>query len=93
MIGEEMIRKPTAFVRAPEVQKKLKVCLRAIVSDIVIDVNGEVDPLGDDFDYRGKLRDADWIRKLARDVVGNYLKLVQRGRIQSLKTEWQKLTA
>jgi len=92
-IGKEMIRQPANFVRAPEVQKKLTDCLGAIVNDIVIDVNGEVDPLGDDFDYRGKLRDAEWVKKLARDVVGNHLKLVQRGRIQSLKIEWQKLTA
>lgn len=89
-IGREMIRRPAEFVRLPGVQKKLLDCLRAIVNDIVIDVNGEVDPLGGDFDYRGKLRDTEWIKALARSVVGNHLKLVQRGRIPSLKAEWEK---
>ncbi len=92
-VGREMIRRPADFVGLPEVQKRLGDCLRCIVNDIVIDVNGEVDPLGDNFDYRVKLREADWVKSLARAVVGNHLKLVQRGRIQSLKTEWEKPSA
>ena len=35
----------------------------------------------------------DWVKGLARAVVANYLKLVQRGRIQSLKIEWEKAGA
>ncbi len=92
-VGKEMIRNPGGFVRKPEPQQRLRECLRAIVNDIVIDVNGEVDPLGDDFDYRDKLRDAEWVKTLARAVVGNHLKLVQRGRIQSFKAEWDKASA
>lgn len=92
-IGKEMIRRPSEFVRDLNMQKRLVRCLRSIVNDIVIDVNGEVDPLGDDFDYRDKLRDADWVNQLARAVVSNHLKLVQRSRIQSFKAEWEKSTA
>jgi AIPR protein len=91
-IGREMLGLPGAYVRDAHTQQRLTECLRSIVNDIIIDVNGEVDPLGDDFDYRDKLRDAQWVQQLARAVVGNHLKLVQRGRIQSLKIEWDKTT-
>jgi len=92
-IGKEMIQHPEDFVRVPATQKKLGECLRTIMNDIVIDVNGEVDPLGDDFDYRDKLRDSEWVKGLGRAVVGNHLKLVQRGRIQSLEKEWREMIA
>lgn len=89
-VGKDMLRNPAKYVRDIKDQNRLQKCLQSIVNDIVIDVNGEVDPLGDDFDYRDKLRDNEWVRNLARAVVSNYLKLVQRGRIQSLKAEWEK---
>jgi hypothetical protein len=90
-IGKEMIQTPEAYVRNVLTQRCLQECLKSIVNDIIIDVNGEVDPLGDDFDYRDKLRDAQWVQTLARAVVGNHLKLVQRGRILPLKVEWDKI--
>jgi hypothetical protein len=54
----------------------------------VIDVNAEVDALGDDFDYRGKLRDEAWVKDLKKEVVTNYQKGVTRGRIKSFEREW-----
>jgi hypothetical protein len=89
-VGKQMIRSPERYVSDTETQTRLEICLQSIVNDIVIDVNGEVNPLGNDFDYRDKLRDADWVKTLARAVVGNHLKLVQRGRIKSLTLEWEK---
>lgn len=89
-IGKDMIRRPAIYVRDAATQQQLQLCLKSIINDIIIDVNGEVDPLGDDFDYRGKLRDTQWVQTLARAVVGNHLKLVQRGRIQPLSIEWGK---
>ena len=87
-----MIQVPESYVRDLLIQRCLQQCLKSIVNDIIIDVNGEVDPLGDDFDYRDKLRDAQWVQTLARAVVGNHLKLVQRGRILPLKVEWEKMS-
>ncbi|MFH2068267.1 MAG: hypothetical protein ABII89_02230 [Candidatus Omnitrophota bacterium] len=89
-VGKDMIRVPETYVRDLRNEECLKKCLSIVINDIIIDVNGEVDPLGDNFDYRDKLRDAEWVRSLARAVVGNHLKLVQRGRIQSFEAEWNK---
>lgn len=92
-IGKNMIHKPEMYVRDAVTQQRLRSCLRSIINDIIIDVNGEVDQIGDDFDYRDKLRDAQWVQTLAHAVVGNHLKLVQRGRIQPLSIEWAKTAA
>jgi len=64
-------------------------CIQRLVADIIVDVNGEVDEIGEEFDYRGKLRDAGWIKELAKKVVGNHIKLVQRNRISSFGSEWE----
>jgi hypothetical protein len=87
--GLEAIRHPDRFVQDREIRRRFAQCIDRIVNDIVIDVNGEVDALGDDFDYRGKLRDEAWVKALGKEVVGNYLKLVSRHRIPSLDTEWR----
>lgn len=89
-LGRELLVNPTKFVRLPEEREHFGDCISKIVDDMVIDVNAEVDELGDDFDYRGKLRDDDWVKNLSKNVVGNYQKLVTRGRIDSFEKEWNK---
>ena len=89
-IGKDMIHTPANYVRDATTQQWLQLCLKSIINDIIIDVNGEVDPLGEDFDYRNNLRDTKWVQTLARAVVGNHLKLIHRGRIQPLSVEWVK---
>jgi GAF domain-containing protein len=54
------------------------------------DTLAELEQLGDDFDYRGKLRDEAWVKDLAHRLVGDYRKLVSRGRIDSFAEEFQK---
>jgi hypothetical protein len=91
-VGKEMILTPREYIRDQSKRNRMQECIKTIVNDIIIDVNGEVESMGDDFDYRGKLRDSEWVRNTARSVVGNYLKLVQRGRIKPLAEEWQSTT-
>jgi hypothetical protein len=81
---------PDKFVRHKNARQHFETCIRRLVADIIVDVNGEVDEIGDEFDYRGKLRDAVWIKELSKKVVGNHLKLVQRKRIPSFGDEWAK---
>lgn len=89
-LGRELLVNPTKFVRRPKEREYFGYCISKIVDDMVIDVNAEVNELGDDFDYRGKLRDDNWVKNLSKDVVGNYQKLVQRKRIDSFEKEWNK---
>lgn len=88
--GMEVINNPEKFVRNPADRDKLGSCVSKVIRDIIIDINAEVKQYGDDFDYRGKLRDVDWVKKLASEIVGTYVKLVQRGRLDSFGSEWAK---
>ena len=63
------------------------------MNDVVIDLNSELDQLGEDFDYRGKLRDETWVKDLAHRIVAEHKKLVSRSRIDSLSVAYRKATA
>jgi hypothetical protein len=88
-VGKEAIQTPSKFIRKKADRQHFETCIQRLVADIIVDVNGEVDEIGEEFDYRGKLRDAGWIKDLAKKVVGNHIKLVQRNRISSFGNEWK----
>jgi hypothetical protein len=90
--GRELISDPAPFVRSQENRSRFISCITRIINDMVIDLNAEVKEFGDEFDYRGKLRDAEWVKKLSKEVVSDYLKLVQRKRIDSFESEWSSST-
>lgn len=79
---------PQKFVRTDASRQLFRKCIDNIVSDLITDVNAEIDGVGEDFDYRGKLRDSDWVEALNKNVVGDHVKLVARKKIQSFKEDW-----
>jgi hypothetical protein len=87
-LGKQILTNPAVFVRADGDRGRFRDCVRLVIGDVVIDLNAEVEEYGEDFDYRDKLRDSDWVRKLSRKVVADNLKLVKRGRSQSFKDAW-----
>ncbi len=91
-IGIELIKNPSAFVRNPSDRLKLTKAIKQMVQDMVVDINAEVKPYGDDFDYRGKLRDSTWVNELSKTVVGTYEKMVMRGRVPSFEQTWNSIT-
>ncbi len=89
LYGQIYQSKPELFVRDPKVRGRFRAAIYHIVSDLVVDVNAELKELGEDFDYRGKLRDAAWVKGLEKIVVGDHVKLVTRGKIPSFKDDWE----
>ena len=87
--GRKLIANPEDFVRKQSKRNHFQKCVEVLVKDIVIDVNAEVDALGDNFDYRGKLRDESWVKELKKAVVTSYEKGVARNRITSFEKEWK----
>jgi len=81
---------PKIFVRSEKARQRLRKCIDNIVGDLITDVDGEIEGIGTDFDYRDKLRDAEWVKKIAKIVVGDHLKMVTRKKIQSFKADWEK---
>ena len=54
----------------------------------MIDLNAELAQVGEDFDYRGKLRDEVWVKALAHRILADHTKLVSRGRIDSFERDF-----
>jgi hypothetical protein len=89
--SEEILRDPEKFVRDLKSRDDLRACIRRIAEDMVGDLNDEINPLGDDFDYRDKMRDVQWVKDLSTRIVGDHMKLVRRGKINSLRADWDAL--
>lgn len=89
-VGKAMLSSPEEFVLDPQKQTAFIKVITTLVSDIIIDFSGEVESLDEDFDYKSKLRDEIWVKKLSQEIVNTYLKQVNRGRIESLKVAWAK---
>jgi hypothetical protein len=57
--------------------------IRKLLEEVITDLNAEIDQLGDDFDYRRKLRDEAWCNHLSHDIASTHKKLVGRGRMEA----------
>lgn len=88
--GKLLLTNPEKFIKTSEDRIDFISATSTLIDDIIIDFNGEVENLGEDFDYKSKLRDESWIKKLSQDIVGSYLKQVNRKRIDSFEDEWTK---
>lgn len=88
--GASLIQSPSLFLSDKGKIEVLKRALSIVIDDIIIDLNGEVNNLGEDFDYKSRLRDDTWVKKLSNSIVSNYQKLVNRGRISAFKDELSK---
>lgn len=87
--GKSIISKPKEFVRESTTRAKFRILLNRVLSDTVTDLNLEVAEYGDDFDYRGRLRDDDWVKKISNGLIGTRKKLIRRQTIKTLADEWQ----
>jgi hypothetical protein len=87
-VGKDVILRPEVYVRSQIDRTDFVDCVNRIIDDIIVDLNMEVDGLGEDFDYKSKLRDETWVNNLARNIVGTYLKLVKSQRLSSFTKEW-----
>ena len=87
--GRSLLDEPIEGVRDEKQRQKLRKIAGIIIDDMITDINHEIDDeFGDDFDYRGRLRDSSWVTKLANSIVGGYEKMVRRGRISSFHSLW-----
>jgi hypothetical protein len=86
--GNDLIKNPIKYVSEID---RLKKVISVMVTDILIDLNAEVKDLGEDFDYKSKLRDAVWIKRICSDIVSSYKKQVSRNRISSFEDAWNSM--
>lgn len=86
----DIINKPGKFVRDTKYRACFENAACELLTEIITDINAEIDQLGEDFDYRGKLRDDKWCAKLAHEITATHFKLVTRGRMDSFHTIYEK---
>ena len=55
---------------------------------MIVSLNVESEAWGDDFDYRDKLRDADWTKKLTGELVKDYKKDIVRKKGKTFTDAW-----
>ena len=84
--SQEIINDPKVFVRELISRKCFGLATEKLLVEIITDLNAEIDQLGEDFDYRGKLRDEEWCKKLAYLIATTHKKLVDRNRLESFRT-------
>src|SRR3990172_1198516 len=81
--GVKLIEKPECFVSDEAKRLKLGGAIDKLLAEVITDLNAEIDQLGEDFDYRGKLRDDEWCKRLAHEIAATHKKLVDRKRLES----------
>ncbi len=89
-LGIALIRNPQPFVRDVSDRDRLVQSIRHILNDMVVDTNAELQEIEEEFDYKSKFKSPEWVRQFTNKIVGSYIKLVQRGRVDSFQQEWTK---
>lgn len=74
---------PEHYIVSAEKRRRFAEAIDELLSEVVTDLNAEIDLLGEDFDYRGKLRDENWCKQLAHEIAATHKKLVGRGRLDN----------
>ena len=78
-----VIDNPESYVHDENDCTAFKLAVKKLLQEVVTDLNAEINKLGSDFDYRGKLRDERWCLPLAHEIAATHKKLVDRNRIES----------
>lgn len=81
----QVLSSPKAYVRDAPTRVRLANCIDKLLSEVITDLNAEIDQLGENFDYRGKLRDENWCKNLAHEIAATHKKLVDRGRLDAFQ--------
>lgn len=91
-LGQKVLTEPQLFVRNKNDRNHFRQCVDRIIKDVIIDLNLEVKNLGDNFDYRDKLRDSGTVKGWASTILKDRLKMINRGSIPSFKADWENKT-
>ena len=89
--GVKLIKEPEFFVNTDVQAIKLRRFIGHLLDGLMIDFNLETEGLGVDFDYRGKLRDKEFLTKLSNELLSSFLKEIKRGKALPLQGLWDSI--
>lgn len=90
VVGKDIIANPAKYIQARTDRAQFRKMMDSVVSGLTIDLDVETQDLADDFDYRGKLRDKDYVTKLVNNLVATHRKDVMRKKAFSIGEAWQQ---
>lgn len=83
-IGKKFCAKPENFYQNASQKTSLIKCIRPIMGDLIIDLNGELQESGgEEFDFKRTLKTQSLSRSLATKVITSHKKLIARERAES----------
>lgn len=91
--GKAIYQNPNLVMDHSKGLAALQSCIGKVVDDIIVDINAEVKEMGDGFDYKTLLKSPVSVKTLAEKIIGTYVKLVARGRVDAFSVDWNKLTS
>ena len=87
--GRQIIEAPEHVMPYESERVRFRKCIKMLLGDLVEDLNGEVKNEEENFDYRGKLRDEQWVKDTCKVVEGYHRKWLNRSGVHSFAKEWQ----
>ena len=88
----ELLLAPSRMVRELYIRSKFIGVMKSLIGELAIDLNYEVKSLGENFDYRGRLRDKEWVRETSQRVATSREKDVARAKAEPLSDMIRKLS-
>lgn len=87
--GRSVLLNPEIFVRDINARTKFLAVVDELLDGLIVDLNVETIDLGDDFDYRGKLRDKEYVSGLASELIASYQKDLKRKKARPMLDCWK----
>lgn len=78
------------YMRDAKKRDKFRRVISGFIANIIIDINIESADFEADFDYRRKLKDAEWVKNLTKNIKRDFQKSIQRNKQDSFEAEWSK---
>ncbi len=88
-----IVSAPEKYMRIAAGRNQFSRTIGSFIDEIIIDLNMESKEFPEDFDYRDKLRDAEWTKSLSKSLVREFLKQKTRGKAPTFKAVWESNVA
>jgi len=92
-VGRELVINPTPFLNSSKGMDRVTHCVKNLLNDIIIDLNGEMkerEDNGEPFDFRRELKSPKSVRQVEKAIIPQYERAVSRNRAPSFTEEWNK---
>lgn len=88
--GRDMIAQPQHYVGREADRARFRATLGELIALLIIDLDFETKELPEDFDYRDKLREKDYVSSLVKTLVASYSKDLLRNKTPSVAELWAR---